>query len=174
MSRRMKLGLFAGLLVVAVGAIVALGAAKGKNKAVEVRLEQVGTRDLVAVVTASGKIEPDTKVDILSDIQGRITRIAVKEGDQVKKGDFLLQIDPAVYQAAVSRTAALLASSQSELIRARANQDQAKRALDRALELQKSNPTLITPESVEQAQTALDVAVANTKASQATVDQARA
>jgi HlyD family secretion protein len=174
MSRRMKLGLFAGLLVVAVGAIVALGAAKGKNKAVEVRIEPVGTRDLVAVVTASGKIEPDTKVDILSDIQGRITRIGVKEGDMVKKGDFLIQIDAAVYQAAVSRAEALLSSSQSDLIRARANQDQAKRALDRSLELQKSSPTLITPESVEQAQTAFDVAVANTKASQATVDQARA
>lgn len=174
MSRRMKLGLFAGLLVVAVGAIVALGAAKGRNKAVEVRMEQVSSRDLVAVVTASGKIEPDTKVDILSDIQGRITRIAVKEGDMVKKGDFLLQIDPAIYQAAVSRTEALLSSSQSDLIRSRANQEQAKRALDRALELQKSSPTLITTESVEQAQTAYAVAVANTKASQATVDQARA
>ncbi len=174
MSRRMKLGLFAGLLVVAVGAIVALGAAKGKNKAVEVRMEPVGARDLVAVVTASGKIEPDTKVDILSDIQGRITRIGVKEGDMVRKGDFLLQIDAAVYQAAVSRAEALLSSSQSDLIRARANQDQAKRALDRSNELQKSSPTLITTESVEQAQTAHDVAVANTKASQATVDQARA
>jgi HlyD family secretion protein len=174
MSRRMKLGLFAGLLVVAVGAIVALGAAKAKNKAVEVRLDQVGTRDLVAVVTASGKIEPDTKVDILSDIQGRITKIGVKEGDQVRKGDFLLQIDPATYQAAVSRAEALLSSSQSDLIRARANEDQAKRALARTLDLQKSSPTLITQESVEQAQTAWDVAVANTKASQATVDQARA
>lgn len=174
MSRRMKLGLFAGLLVVAVGAIVALGAAKGKNKAVEVRMEPVGTRDLVAVVTASGKIEPDTKVDILSDIQGRITKIGVKEGDMVRKGDFLLQIDAGVYLAAVSRSEALLASSQSDLIRARANQDQAKRALDRSLELQKSSPTLITAESVEQAQTAWDVSVANTKASQAQVDQARA
>jgi HlyD family secretion protein len=157
-----------------VGAIVALGAAKGKNKAVEVRMEPVGARDLVAVVTASGKIEPDTKVDILSDIQGRITRIGVKEGDMVRKGDFLLQIDAAVYLAAVSRSEALLASSQSDLIRARANQDQAKRALDRSLELQKSSPTLITTESIEQAQTAWDVSVANTKASQAQVDQARA
>lgn len=174
MSRRMKLGLFAGLLVVAVGAIVALGAAKGKNKAVEVRMEPVGTRDLVAVVTASGKIEPDTKVDILSDIQGRITRIGVKEGDMVRKGDFLIQIDPAIYQAAVSRSEALLSSSQSDLIRARANEDQAKRALDRSREIQKSSPTLITQESVEQAQTAWEVSVANTKASQATVDQARA
>lgn len=174
MSRRMKLGLFAGLLVVAVGAIVALGAAKGKNKAVEVRMEQVGTRDLVAVVTASGKIEPDTKVDVLSDIQGRITKIGVKEGDLVRKGDFLLQIDPSTYQAAVSRSDALLASSQSDLIRARANEDQAKRSLARSLDLQKTNASLITVESVEQAQTAFEVAQANTKASQASVDQARA
>ncbi len=174
MSRRMKLGLFAGLLVVVVGVVVALGAAKGKNKAVEVRLEPVGSRDLVSVVTASGKIEPDTKVDVLSDVQGRITRIAVKEGDLVRKGDFLLQIDPAIYQSAVSRAEALVASAQSDLIRARANQDQAKRALDRALELKKTNSSLITDESVEQAQTAYDVSLANTKASQATVDQARA
>ena len=174
MSRRMKLGLFAGLLVVAVGAIVALGAAKGKNKPVEVRMEKVGTRDLVAVVTASGKIEPDTKVDVLSDIQGRITRIGVKEGDLVRKGDFLIQIDAAVYQAAVGRAEAMLSSSQSDLIRAKANEDQAKRALARAIELQKTNSSLITTESVEQVQTAYDVAVANTKASQATVDQARA
>jgi HlyD family secretion protein len=170
----MKLGLFAGLLVVAVGAIVALGAAKGKNKPVEVRMEKVGTRDLVAVVTASGKIEPDTKVDVLSDIQGRITRIGVKEGDLVRKGDFLIQIDAAVYQAAVGRAEAMLSSSQSDLIRAKANEDQAKRALARAIELQKTNSSLITTESVEQVQTAYDVAVANTKASQATVDQARA
>ncbi len=174
MSRRMKLGLFAGLIVVAVGAVLALGAAKGKNKAVEVRMEKVSTRDLVSVVTASGKIEPDTKVDVLSDIQGRITKIGVKEGDVVRKGDFLLQIDAAIYQAAVSRSQALVASAQSDYLRAKANQDQAKRALDRALELQKANSSLITVEAVEQAQTSYDVARANTEASQAGLAQARA
>jgi len=174
MSRRMKLGLFAGLLVVVVGAVIALGAAKSKNRPVEVRLEPVGTRDLVAVVTASGKIEPDTKVDILSDVQGRITKIAVREGDFVRKGDFLLQIDPVIYQAAVSRAQAFLASARSDLVRAKANQDQAKRSLDRALELQRTNSSLITLEAVEQAQTANAVSVANTVASQASVDQARA
>lgn len=174
MSRRMKLGLIAGLLVAVVGAVAALGAAKSKKKAVEVRLEQVGTRDLVAVVTASGKIEPDTKVDVLSDIQGRITKLGVKEGDFVHKGDFLLQIDAAIYQAAVSRSKGFLASAQSDLLRARANLDQARRARDRALELQKANTSLITQESVEQAVTGYDVAKANLDASQASVDQARA
>ncbi len=174
MSRRMKLGLLAGLIIVGVGAVVALGAAKGKNKAVEVRMEQVSPRDLVSVVTASGKIEPDTKVDVLSDIQGRITKIGVKEGDIVHKGDFLLQIDAAIYQAAVSRANALVSSAQSDFLRSRANQDQAKRALDRALELQKANSSLITVEAIEQAQTGYDVAKANTEASQAGLEQARA
>ena len=174
MSRRMKLGLFAGLIVLAVGAAMAMGAARSRNKAVEVRMEPVASRDLVSVVTASGKIEPDTKVDILSDIQGRITKIGVKEGDVVKKGDFLLQIDAAIYQAAVSRAQGLVASSQSEYLRAKANLDQAQRALDRAHELQKANASLITPEALEQAQTAFEVAVANVSASQAGLDQARA
>jgi HlyD family secretion protein len=174
MSRRMKLGLFAGLLVVAVGAVMAMGAARNRKKAVEVRMEQVGTRDLVSVVTASGKIEPDTKVDVLSDIQGRITRIGVKEGDLVHKGDFLLQIDAAIYQAAVSRAQGLIASAQSDFLRAKANQDQARRALYRALELQKADASLITPEAVEQVQTLYEVSVANSKASQAGLDQARA
>jgi HlyD family secretion protein len=170
----MKLGLFAGLLVLAVAAVMAMGAARNKKKAVEVRMEQVGTRDLVAVVTASGKIEPDTKVDILSDIQGRITKIAVKEGDLVRKGDFLLQIDAAIYQAAVSRAEGLVSSAQSDYLRSKANQEQAKRALDRALELQKANASLITPEAVEQVQTSYEVALANTKSSQAGLEQARA
>ncbi len=154
MSRRMKLGLMGGLVVVIVGAVIAMGAAKNKNKPVDVRMETVGARDLVAVVSASGRIEPDTKVDVLSDIQGRITHIAIREGDVVKKGQFLLEIDDAVYQAAVSRARALVASAQSDFLRARANEDQAKRSRDRALELQRADSSLITREAVEQAVTA--------------------
>lgn len=174
MSRRMKLGLVGMILVVLIGSVVALTAAKKNKRAVEVRMEEVGSRDLVATVTASGKIEPKTKVDILSDIQGRITQIGVKEGDLVKKGDFLLQIDPALYHAAVARAQALLSSAQSDLLRSRANLDQAQRSLDRAKDLQESNTSLISAEAVEQAQTARDVGEANLKSSQAQVDQARA
>jgi HlyD family secretion protein len=174
MSRRMKLGLMGGLVVVIVGAVIAMGAAKNKNKPVDVRMETVSTRDLVAVVSASGRIEPDTKVDVLSDIQGRITHIAIREGDVVKKGQFLLEIDDAVYQAAVSRARGLVASAQSDFLRARANEDQAKRSRDRALELQRADSSLITREAVEQAVTSYDVALANTKASEAGLDQARA
>ena len=89
MSRGMKWG-------IAVAVLVALGAGgvffkkqQEKNKATEVRMEPVGRKDLVAAVTASGKIEAETKVDISADITGRILKIAVKEGDLVTKGQFL-------------------------------------------------------------------------------------
>ena len=63
MSRRTKwsIGVIALLLIVGV---VALSAARGGNKGVEVRMEPVQKRDLVASVTASGKVEPRTKVDL--------------------------------------------------------------------------------------------------------------
>ena len=96
--------------------------------------------DLVAAVTASGKIEAETKVDISADITGRIIKIAVKEGDLVTKGQFLIQIDPAQFQAAVNRAEALVASSQASLVQAQANRDQAKRQLDRAQRAAEDQP----------------------------------
>jgi HlyD family secretion protein len=174
MSRRMKLGLVATILVVLIGGVIGLTAAKRGKKAVEVRMEKVTARDLVAVVTASGKIKAQTQVDVSSDIQGRITRIGVKEGDLVKKGQFLIQIDPSQYDALVSRQKALMAGTEGDLIRAKANRDQAKRLIDRALELQKSGTDLVSKEQVETAQTNYEVAIANYNSSKAAVDQARA
>ena len=174
MSRRMKLGLVGGILVALVGIPLALSAAKKGNKATDVRIETVGRRDLVSTVTASGRIDAKTSVEVSADITGRITRIAVKEGDLVQKGQFLLQIDPTIYQAAVSRAEALVASSRAQLVQTQATMDQAQRALTRAQELQKSGSTLISTEQVEQAQTSYDVAVANNNSSRAQVEQAQA
>jgi HlyD family secretion protein len=170
----MKLSLAGGILVLLVGAIVSLSAAKKGGKAVEVRMDKVGTRNLVSVVTASGKIRPKTSVDVSSDIQGRIVKIAVREGDLVRKGQLLLQIDPAQYEAAVSRAKALLSASQGELIRARANMDQAKRVADRNVEMQKSGGNLVSTETVENATTNYDVAVANYSSAKSGVEQAQA
>ncbi|NOT09356.1 MAG: efflux RND transporter periplasmic adaptor subunit [Gemmatimonadales bacterium] len=174
MSRRAKWTLGLAIVVVAVGGMMALSAAKKSGRATEVRLETVAPRDLVAAVTASGKIEAETKVDISADITGRITEIAVKEGDLVKKGQFLLQIDPAQYLSVVSRLEGQVAQTEASLAQARTNRDQAQRTRDRNLSIQKTNAELISRESVEQAVQSFDVADANFKASQAGVDQARA
>lgn len=174
MSRRTKVGLAVALVI---GAIVVIGsavAARRGPKPVDARLEEVGARDLVAIVTASGKIEAKTTVDISADITGRITEIAVREGDLVRRGQFLLQIDPAQYQSVVARAEALLASSEASLVQARTNRDQARRGLDRALELQRAGTALISAEAVEQAQQAFDVAEATFQSAQAQVNQSRA
>src|ERR1041385_9352783 len=110
MSRRAKWTMLLTIVVVVGGGLFALTAAKRGSRATEVRLEPVSARDLVAAVTASGKIEAETKVDISADITGRITEIAVKEGDVVKKGQFLLQIDPAQYVSIVNRLEGHVAS----------------------------------------------------------------
>ena len=174
MSRRTKIGLFFGLAVAVIGGIAALSAARKSGRATEVRLEAIGKRELVSVVTASGKIESDTKVDLSADITGRIVKINVKEGDMVQKGQLLIQIDPAQYQSIVSRAEAFLQTSEANLLQAQTNRDQAKRQLDRASDLRKANPNLIAAETVEQAQQAFDVAVANYAATKSQVDQAKA
>lgn len=174
MSRRTKVGLAVVLVIGAIAIITSAVAAKRNPRAVEARLEEVGTRDLVSIVTASGKVEAKTTVDISADITGRITEIAVREGDMVTRGQFLIQIDPAQYQSVVARAEALLASSEASLVQARTNRDQARRSLDRALELQRAGTALISPEAVEQAQQGFDVASATYQAAEAQVRQSRA
>src|SRR5882724_3916737 len=174
MSRGVKIGLIIGMIVLGVGGTAAAVVAKKKHKAVEVRLDQVAHRDLVAAVTASGKIDAEKTVDISADITGRILEIAVKEGDTVKKGQFLVQIDPVQFQGAVSRGEALLAANEAAVVQARTNRDQTKRQLDRASEIHRTAPELIAQEAVEQAQQAYDVAVSTYNANLAQVEQARA
>src|SRR5713226_1128770 len=152
MSKRSKVLVGAGAAVVIVGFVV-ISAAARRDRGQEVRFETTGRRDLVAAVTASGKIQPKKKVDVSADITGRITKIAVREGDFVKQGQFLIQIDPTIYEA---------------------NLDQSERALRRTKELHTQSPNLISTEQLEQAQTAFDIAEANLNAAQHQVDQARA
>src|SRR6266566_3592480 len=153
MSKRGKVLVGAGVAVVIAGLVV-ISAGARRDRGAAVRFEKVGHRDLVAAVTASGKIQPKKKVDISADITGRITRIAVREGDLVTRGQFLLQIDPTVYQANLERAQAALSSAEALVVQARASRDQAQRALARTKQLRDQNPNLVAPEQAEQAQTA--------------------
>ena len=173
MSKRGKILLFGGLGVVLAGVVV-LSAAKRRQPATEVRLEKVQKRDLTSIVQASGQIEPKKKVDVSSDITGRIVDLPVKEGDMVTRGQVVIRIDPAQYEATVERMQAMLASAQATAAQARANRDQAQRAYTRARDIRQQNPNLVSQEALEQAQTANEVAVANFDAASRQVDQSRA
>ena len=152
MSKKVKYSIVG--VVAALGiALVVLTAMKSGNKGVEVRIEPVAKRDLVASVTASGQVSPHTKVDVASDISGRIVRLAVKEGEMVSKGQFLLQIEPNQYEAAVQRAEASLASARAGEAQAKASQIQAQRNYERSAEIRKTNAALISDEQLEQLKT---------------------
>ncbi|MBI1967885.1 MAG: efflux RND transporter periplasmic adaptor subunit [Gemmatimonadetes bacterium] len=173
MSKRNKV--LAGIGgVVLIGVLVMVSASARRDRGVEVRFEKVGRRDLVAAVTASGKIQPKKKVDVSADITGRITRLAVREGDYVQRGQFLLQIDPTIFESNLQRARALLASAEASAVQAKANRDQSDRALRRTKELREQNPNLVSQEQLEQGLTAFEVAEALANSAQHQVDQARA
>jgi len=173
MSKNVKLGIFA-VVVVGAGIVGVLAAKKNSNKATEVRMETVEKRDLVASVTASGQVRAQTKVDVAADITGRITRLAVKEGDNVTKGQLLLQIDPQEFEAALQRSEAQLANTKASAAQSAANLQQAENSFRRSQDIRKSNPNLVSGEQLEQLQTAVDVNKALVDASRHNVEQAEA
>ena len=173
MKKRTKWSV-AGVLVLAILIIGITSAMKGRNKATEVRIEKVQRRDLVASVTASGQVQPHTKVNVSADITGRVVRLAVQEGQMVTRGQFLLEVDPSQYIANAERATAAVASARAQVAQARPALAQATRNYDRLLALKKANPTLVSEEQIEQLKTQVDVAQAQLEAAVHAVDQATA
>jgi len=160
--------------VVLVGGAMLLTAAKRRVPTTEVRLDKVVLRDLTSIVTASGQIEPKKKVDVSSDITGRIVSLPVKEGDMVQRGQVVVRIDPSLYETEVQRQEASLAQAQATQAQAQANKDQADRAYSRARDIRAQNAQLMSQQDLETAQTQQQIAVANLDVAQRQVQQARA
>lgn len=160
--------------VLLLGGFVALSVKKRSGPATEVRLEKVQRRDLVSVVTASGKVQPKKKVDVSPDITGRIVTLPVVEGQMVQHGQVVVRIDPTQYQANVERSQAALATQQATAAQAQANRDQAERAFNRARDIRAQNAQLVSQEALEQATTQREIAIANLTAAERGVDQMRA
>jgi HlyD family secretion protein len=173
MSKKGKLAAL-GVLGIAIVGAGAMAATKSGKKPVEVRIEAVEARPLVASVTASGQVQPQTKVDVAADISGRIVRLAVKEGDRVTRGQFLLQIDPAQYEAAVQRSEAALASARAQAAQQRSNYAQAKLTYDRSVQIRTANPQLVAPSELDQLRTQMEVAEAQLDAANFSIAQSQA
>ncbi|HUF67564.1 MAG TPA: efflux RND transporter periplasmic adaptor subunit [Longimicrobiales bacterium] len=172
MRRSVKWGI--GLSVVGVIAVISIVNAARSERGVEVRIEDVQNRDLVSMVNASGWIRPNRKVDVQSDIMGRITRMHVKEGQLVKRGDTLLQIDPTQSRAAVERARGALSEAQARAAQTNANYVQAQRNADRMRQLASVDSGLVSRQDLEEAETQELVQKQLYDASQFGVAQARA
>jgi HlyD family secretion protein len=163
----------AAVLLVAVASIAGIAMARGGDKGALVRTEAVVRRDLVSVVTASGKIEPKRKVDISADLSGRVTQVAVEEGQWVERGALLLRIDPTQYQSAVRRAEAAVAQARAREAQARAQLLKAQNDVRRA-EMLAQGKELISAQDLDQARTQAQVAEAEMQAARFAVQQAQA
>ena len=100
-----------GGFVVVLSLVGALQSRRGKTQSVTVSAARI--KDVVMTVKAPGAIEPRTIVKISADIPGRVVRLAVHEGDDVKRGQLLLELDNTQYDSSVRQTQASLVAARS-------------------------------------------------------------
>lgn len=160
----------AGVLAV----LAALNMSSGQTSGTPVRVEEVGRRDLVAKITASGNVRARRKVDISSDISARVTELLVQEGDEVVEGQILLRLDQSRFLASVDRSRASLNQARTSVAQARANFDKAERDTDRLASLHARDSLLVSRQALDDARTDLEVRRASLRSSEFGVGQAEA
>ncbi len=166
----------AGLLVVA-AIVVSVMRSRDKAEAT-VEVAKVVRKDLVAKVNCSGTVQPQRKVDVSANAMGTIVNLAVKEGQEVRQGDLLLEIDPSEYQAAVQALEANLRAARADLELAQANldkaildRDRARKLFDEGLSSQEQMDAAVTTARIEQAR--FDAAANRIAQYQANLEKAR-
>lgn len=145
------------LAIIAGAGYTAFSRYRARQKEIVVTTEAVALRDLAAIVSASGKIQPNRLVNISADTSGRVVNLNVQEGQRVTKGQFLLQIDPKSLRTRVEGGAASLKAAEGSLSQtrqsvetARVQVEQAQKNLTRQRDLWKEG--LTTRENLERAE----------------------
>lgn len=165
-------------VVVAVAGAVVLAALVGINfgakrgKGTEVEVAAVTRRDVSKVVTASGEIQPKRRVNVSATTIGKVTRLAVVEGQRVQKGDFLLEIDAAPYESAVEQLAAAVRGAEASLQLEEASLRKAQDDYERAVQL--SEKGFMSETEFKDVKSTLDIARARTKATAEMLAQSEA
>lgn len=125
------------------------------DKAQEVETAIAERAKIVQKVNGTGKIQPNTEINISADISAKITRLDVKEGDLVEKGQLLVELDREKYLANVQSQEASVRSAQANARLTRDNRDHAERVYQRAKEL--AGRKLVPQSELDAAQTAFQV-----------------
>lgn len=125
-------------LIIAVAAVIILLVGKkkgwfGNELKIKVAIEKGEKRDLIEIITANGKVQPETEVKISPEVSGEIVELNIKEGDFVKKGDLLIKIRPDNYiqiltgaEASVNNAKARLKQSEARLLQSKQDFDRNK------------------------------------------------
>lgn len=165
-------------VLIAAGAVVLLAVIGGVamksrgSKPPEVQTAKVVRQKIVQKVSATGKIQPKTKVDISADVSAKIIKLPVVEGQWVNKGTFLVGLDRERYMAAVENAAAGVSSAQANAALVSENMVRAESEYKRSKQLLESK--LESPSAFEAKQAAYQVEVSRHKSALDQVSQAKA
>jgi len=173
-------------VVAAVAIVIGFTVYQSKKGVVEVQTGKVARLDLASTVTASGEIKPKTYANVGANAFGKIIKIYVKEGDKVKRGQLLAQIENVQPESDVQASKASVDASQKDYIAAqaavntnmadleRAKADEEMKRLDyqRAQELYKA--ALIPKSDYETRKAAYETSNAGLQQAKARIAQAQA
>ena len=152
--------------------IVVISIVKKSGSAIEVETTKVEKGDISPTVNADGLIAAKVAVNIQSQVMGEIVSLPFKEGDSVKKGDLLVQINPDTYERDVSSAKASLDAALVALDESEVNLTQRKRDYERALKLHQEK--IFSDEQLENAKLIYDQAILQNKEAKTRVAQAKA
>jgi HlyD family secretion protein len=177
------------LVLIATGALIAFNS--GGTKIDKSKLAKVEQGDLAKSVVATGKIEPITKVEIKSKASGIVKRLLVDEGDRIKTGQVLAELDKEEIQARVREARAAREAAEANLSAGEADMERAKvdaqgpdvplllRAYERAKKM--ASEGVVSASALDETQRAYEVALnkrdmarANLSVTKAKIAQAQA
>ena len=162
------------LVLVAIVVVIVALSLRGKDNdhGINVTVEPAGRHTVIQTVTATGRIQPMTQVNISADVSAKITRLDVNEGDWVEKGTLLLQLDRERYSAAVASAEANLAAAEANANLVKENMTKARKDHDRSRQL--FDKELESEASLDSSYAAAEVEQARHQAALEQVEQARA
>ncbi|MCX6256804.1 MAG: efflux RND transporter periplasmic adaptor subunit [Bacteroidia bacterium] len=147
----------------------------GNTERIKVSTEKPANRTITEIITANGKIQPETEVKISPDVSGEIVELNVKEGDEVKAGQLLIKINPDIYLSNLDRMVATVNSSKANLANAQAHLLQVEAQMKQAELSYNRNKTLhdkgaISDADFENSQSAFETAKAELAATKENIN----
>ena len=140
------------------------GAKGGRGGVLTVKAVRAVTKPMPVMIEAVGTVEPEQSVQVRAQVSGVLQNIAFKEGDKVKAGQTLFQIDPRTFQSQYNQALAALARDRAQLENARAQQQRLEPLLKREF---------ITQQEYDVAVTSAKSLEATVQSGQALVEQAK-
>jgi HlyD family secretion protein len=160
--KKKKIFIFLGFLLLLI--IIVIASLSNRVEKIKVQTEKVTRGRITASVSGSAKAQPDIQVKISAKVSGQIMNLGVKEGDHVKKGQFLIQLDPEFYEAVVEQ-------NQSNLNYALAGHEKTKNEYERTQKLFSDN--LLSQAELDIAKSTFEQSKSQVAQNKAALKQAR-